>query len=244
MQSCLKCIYASLYLCKAIDFWATVGFICIPRRVQYETPKKTAPHKTTEIPWTCVCFQLASFESDVKLTIFLSSRVSSSFPMTNDNLASADSTVMSFPGTTPNLTRPWMDNETEMRPQRFRQVQHGIQTFTLLSLPLHNIPPTCSTYSVETSCGPPRQGQHVTMATPLSTAPLMASTRSVLESGILPLPYVTKTTPSIGDSKHPFIFSKKKSHDHRWLKTMFTSEFFGHKNSISLSAQGIGKASE
>ena len=105
---------------------------------------------------------------------------------------------------------------------------------------VYNIPPTCSTYSVETSCGPPRQGQHVTIATPLSTAALIASTRSLLE-GMLPLPYVTKTTPSIGDSKHPFIFSKKTSHDHRRLKTMFTSEFFGHKNFLSLSAQRIEK---
>ena len=68
---------------------------------------------------------------------------------------------------------------------------------------------TCSTYSVETSCGPPRQGQHVTMTTPLSTASLIVSIRSVLESGILPLPYVTMTTPSIGGCKHPFIWSKK-----------------------------------
>ena len=61
---------------------------------------------------------------------------------------------------------------------------------------------TFSTNSLETSCGPPRQGQQVTMTTPLSVASLTASVRSVLKSGILPLPYVTRTTPSIGGSKH------------------------------------------
>lgn len=71
---------------------------------------------------------------------------------------------------------------------------------------------TFSTNSEETSCGPPRQGQQVTMTTPLSVASLIAFIRTVLESGILPLPYVTRTTPSIGGSKHPFIYhiSKEK----------------------------------
>ena len=31
--------------------------------------------------------------------------------MTNESLASADSTVMSFPGTTPNVTRPWIETK-------------------------------------------------------------------------------------------------------------------------------------
>ena len=31
--------------------------------------------------------------------------------MTNESLARADSTVMSFPGTTPNLTRPWIETK-------------------------------------------------------------------------------------------------------------------------------------
>ena len=67
---------------------------------------------------------------------------------------------------------------------------------------------TCSTNCMETSCGPPRQGQHVTMTTPLCTASLMAVIRFVLESGILPLPYVTMTTPSIGGSKQPLIYKE------------------------------------
>ena len=54
-----------------------------------------------------------------RLTDFLSSNVSSSSPITNATLVSAHSTVMSPPRTTPNSTRPCVNNESQSKTRTF-----------------------------------------------------------------------------------------------------------------------------
>ena len=54
-----------------------------------------------------------------RLTDFLSSNVSSSSPITNATLVSAHSTVMYPPRTTPNSTRPCVNNESQSKTRTF-----------------------------------------------------------------------------------------------------------------------------
>ena len=62
---------------------------------------------------------LWGYISERDLPSFLSSNVSSSSPITNATLVSAHSTVMSPPRTTPNSTRPCVNNESQSKTRTF-----------------------------------------------------------------------------------------------------------------------------
>ena len=101
---------------------------------------------------------------------------------------------------------------------------------------------------METSCGPPWQGQHVTMTTPFTAAAFISVIRSVLESGILPLPYVTMATPFISGCRHPLIYKlqdhstkiqQKRASDNASSETQ--GQIVGTRESLNRQQKNIGE---